>query len=92
MGHEFITHQAALALELILYISLPILIVATVVGLIVSLLQALTSIQEQTLPHAFKLVAITVAISVTVRWLGPELYEFAVNNFTQFPQLNNHSR
>ncbi|MEE9351476.1 MAG: type III secretion system export apparatus subunit SctS [Thiotrichaceae bacterium] len=88
MGHEFITHQATLALQLVLYLSLPILIVATVVGLIVSLLQALTSIQEQTLPHAFKLVAIIFAISITVRWLGPELYEFAVNNFTQFPQLD----
>ncbi len=87
MGHEFITHQASLALQLVLYISMPILIVATLVGLIVSLLQALTSIQEQTLPHAFKLIAIIVAISVTVRWLGPELYEFALNNFTQFPQL-----
>ncbi len=88
MGHEFLTHQAAKALELVLYLSLPILIVATVVGLIVSLLQALTSIQEQTLPHAFKLVAIIVAISVTIRWLGPELYEFALNIFTQFPQLD----
>jgi len=92
MGHEFITHQAALALELILYLSLPILIVATLVGLIISLLQALTSIQEQTLPHVFKLVAIIVAISITVQWLGPELYEFAINNFTHFPQLNNRNR
>lgn len=88
MGHEFITHQASQALQLVLYISLPILIVATLVGLVVSLLQALTSIQEQTLPHAFKLIAIIFAISITVRWLGPELYEFAVNLFTQFPQID----
>ncbi|MCK5727237.1 MAG: type III secretion system export apparatus subunit SctS [Thiotrichaceae bacterium] len=88
MGHEYITYQATLALELVLYLSMPILIVATVVGLIISLLQALTSIQEQTLPHAFKLVAIIVAISVTIRWLGPELYEFAINIFTQFPILD----
>lgn len=87
MGHEFITHQASQALQLVLFLSLPILIVATLVGLVVSLLQALTSIQEQTLPHAFKLVAIIIAISVTVRWLGPELYEFAVNLFSQFPQI-----
>jgi len=87
MGHEFITHQASLALELVLYISLPILAVATLVGLIISLLQALTSIQEQTLPHAFKLIAIIITISVTIPWLGSELYEFALNNFTQFPQL-----
>jgi len=88
MRHEFITHQATKALELVLYLSMPILIVATLVGLIISLLQALTSIQEQTLPHAFKLVAIIVAISITVRWLGPELYEFAIIIFTQFPLLD----
>jgi type III secretion protein S len=88
MGHEYLTHQATQALQLVLYLSMPILVVATLVGLIVSLLQALTSIQEQTLPHAFKLMAIIVAISVTVRWLGPELYEFAINIFTQFPQLD----
>lgn len=87
MGHEYLTHQATQALQLVLYLSMPILVVATVVGLIVSLLQALTSIQEQTLPHAFKLMAIIVAISVTVNWLGPELYEFALNIFTQFPYI-----
>ena len=87
MGHEYLTHQATQALQLVLYLSMPILVVATVVRLIVSLLQALTSIQEQTLPHAFKLMAIIVAISVTVNWLGPELYEFALNIFTQFPYI-----
>jgi type III secretion protein S len=82
MDHSYLTHQASLALQLILYISLPILGVATIVGLIISLLQALTSIQEQTLPHIFKLVGIVVAISVVSRTLGPELYEFANNMFT----------
>lgn len=84
-GHEFYTHQAAVALELILYLSLPVLAAATIVGLLISLLQALTSIQEQTLPHAFKLVAIIITISMTVNWLGPELYKFAVKMFSQFP-------
>lgn len=82
MEHSYLTHQTSLALQLILHLSLPVLAIATIVGLIVSLLQALTSIQEQTLPHVFKLVGIILAISVVARILGPELYEFANNMFT----------
>ncbi len=82
MDHDYLTSQASLALELILHISLPILAVATIVGLVVSLLQALTSIQEQTLPHVFKLIGIILAIFVVARTLGPELLEFANNMFT----------
>ncbi len=86
MGNtEFIIHQASLALQMILYLSLPVLIAATIVGLIISLLQALTSIQEQTLPHAFKLVAVILTIAITVTWLGPELLEYTNNLFNQFP-------
>jgi len=82
MDHNYLTHQASLALQLVLHLSLPVLAVATIVGLIISLLQALTSIQEQTLPHIFKLVGIIVTISVISRTMGPELYEFANNMFT----------
>jgi type III secretion protein S len=82
MDHNYLTHQASLALQLILELSLPVLAVATIVGLIISLLQALTSIQEQTLPHVFKLVGIIITISVISRTLGPELYEFANHMFT----------
>jgi len=82
MDHNFLTHQTSLALQLILQLSLPVLAVATLIGLLVSLLQALTSIQEQTLPHVFKLVGIIITISVISRTLGPELHEFATNMFT----------
>jgi len=85
MNDAQIVHLAAQALQLTLYLSMPILVAATVTGLIISLLQALTSIQEQTLPHAFKLVAVMVSIFIMVKWLGPELYEFTLNMFSQFP-------
>lgn len=87
MSQEVIIHLAAQAMQLVLYLSLPILIAATIVGLIISLLQALTSIQEQTLPHAFKLVAVMLSIAFTIRWLGPELYNFTINVFNEFPKL-----
>ena len=87
MSPEFFTHQATVALQLILFLSLPILAAATIVGLLISLLQALTSIQEQTLPHVFKLIAIIFMISITANWLGPELMNFAVNTFNDFPEV-----
>ena len=87
MSQEIIFHLTSQAMQLVLYLSLPVLIAATVVGLIISLFQALTSIQEQTLPHAFKLVAVMLSIAFTVRWLGPELYDFTVNIFNEFPRL-----
>lgn len=82
-----IVHQTSQAMLLILYLSLPAIMAATLVGLIVGLLQALTSIQEQTLPHGFKLIAIMLAIGATVRWLGPELITFTQNAFDQIPLI-----
>ena len=49
---------------LCLTVSLPFVIVAAVVGLGVSFLQAITSMQDQTLSHAVKLIAVTVAIAI----------------------------
>lgn len=55
---------------------MPPIIVATVVGLLVSLVQALTQVQEQTLPFGIKLVALGLTLYLTARWLGIELYNF----------------
>jgi len=52
------------ALLLCLYVSLPIVIVASVVGLIVSFLQAITSLQDQTLSFGIKLVAVACALLI----------------------------
>ncbi|KWI31348.1 aldolase [Burkholderia ubonensis] len=50
---------------LCMYVSLPIVAVAALVGLVTSFLQAVTSIQDQTLSHAVKLIAAMVAIVIT---------------------------
>jgi type III secretion protein S len=60
---------------------------ATVVGLLVGLFQALTQIQDQTLPHAVKLVAVIVAIIPTMPWLGGELAAYGDRLFTDFPTI-----
>jgi type III secretion protein S len=69
------------ALMLVLVLSMPPIIVATAVGLIVSLLQALTQIQEQTLSFAVKLICVSVVILLTAHWVGGELYRYTLRIF-----------
>lgn len=62
---------------LCLYISLPVVIVAAVVGLGVSFVQAITSMQDQTLSHAVKLIAVMVTIVVMAPFASAALLHFA---------------
>ena len=64
------------ALTLVLILSLPPIVVAALTGVLVSLLQALTQIQEQTLSFVIKLVAVSVTIALVARFIGVELYNF----------------
>lgn len=75
------------ALYLVLWLSLPPIVVAATVGTLFSLFQALTQIQEQTLSFAIKLIAVMATLSLTVRWMGGELYNFTVSIFELFPQI-----
>jgi type III secretion protein S len=70
---------------LVLLLSLPAIIVASVVGLLVSLVQALTQIQEQTLSFAIKLIAVIATLIFTARWVGSEILTYAANIFDLLP-------
>ena len=71
-----LTHKA---LMLVLLLSLPPIVTAAVVGVLVSLVQAVTQIQDQTLSFAFRLVAVIITLLITVRWLGEQVFVFTVN-------------
>ena len=75
------------ALYLVLWLSLPPIVVASVVGTLFSLFQALTQIQEQTLSFAIKLIAVMATLALTARWIGGELYNYTVSIFELIPQL-----
>ena len=55
---------------LVLMTSLPVVLVASVVGIAVSLFQALTQIQDQTLQFMIKLLAVALMLMATYHWLG----------------------
>jgi flagellar biosynthetic protein FliQ len=75
------------ALYLALILTGPPVLVAMLVGLVISLIQATTQIQEQTLTFVPKLVAITVTIAVTGPWIMGQLIQFSQQLFERFPEL-----
>ncbi len=83
MTPDQILNLTANALLLMFVLSLPVIIAATVVGTLVSLVQALTQIQEQNIPFLFKLSVTVLVIFLTARWMGMELHQFAIQVFDQ---------
>ena len=75
------------ALLLVLWLSLPPILVASVVGTLFSLLQALTQIQEQTLSFGVKLIAVGVTLALTAHWMGGEIYTYTILLFDEIPKL-----
>lgn len=87
MNQTMLLDYAQTAMILVLKLSMIPIVVATVLGLLVSLLQALTQIQEQTLGFAVKLIAITITILLASSWMGGELLQYTQNIFTNFPAI-----
>lgn len=75
------------AMLLTLWLSMPPIIVASLVGILFSLIQALTQIQEQTLSFGVKLIAVGVTLYLTARWVGGEIFNYARSIFDTFPLL-----
>ncbi|SPP32164.1 Flagellar biosynthetic protein FliQ [Arsenophonus endosymbiont of Aleurodicus floccissimus] len=83
MNESTIIHFTSELLWILLLLSLPIVIVASVTGLLVSILQALTQIQDQTLQFLIKLVAVCITFAVSYHWMGSALLNYAILSFDQ---------
>jgi flagellar biosynthetic protein FliQ len=70
------------ALIITLKIAAPILLAGIVVGLVVSLLQSVTSVQDQTLAFVPKIVVMVVAAAVLIPWIAQRLVEYAAALFS----------
>lgn len=69
------------ALILTLIIAAPLLAAALLVGLVTSLLQAVTQVQDQTLAFLPKIVAVVIAAVILLGWIGTKLVEFSMRMF-----------
>ncbi|MCE9666639.1 flagellar biosynthesis protein FliQ [Myxococcus stipitatus] len=80
----FITQEA---LFLVLVVSAPPVLMSLLVGFIISLFQATTQIQEQTLTFAPKVVIVFGVLAMTGPWIGSQLMRFTFHVFDRFPAL-----
>lgn len=62
---------------LCLYVSLPTIVVSALAGLLISFVQAITSLQDQSISHCFKLVAVFAVLAVTGAWGAAAILRFA---------------
>ncbi|CAN5431704.1 flagellar biosynthesis protein FliQ [soil metagenome] len=86
MNDALVTSLMQNALTTLMWIVAPMLIVAIVVGVVMSLIQTLTSIQDQTFSFAPRIVAIFVVFLVTFPWVLRVLTTFAATIFGDLSQ------
>ncbi|HJV92586.1 MAG TPA: flagellar biosynthesis protein FliQ [Azonexus sp.] len=75
------------AIEVTLIISAPILLTALIVGLIISIFQAATQINESTLQFVPKLVAMFIVLLLVGPWMLQYLVDYIQRLFGSIPQL-----
>jgi flagellar biosynthetic protein FliQ len=85
MTIDFVTGVMAETIRVTLLISAPVLIVGLVVGVFVSLIQAVTQVQEMTLVFVPKIVACLIALVAALPWMMNMLTSFTINIFTNIP-------
>ena len=76
MSIDDVTAIASDALFLVIKVSAPILLVSLIVGLLISIFQTVTSIQEQTLTFVPKILAVFLSIIVLGNWMLTQITEF----------------
>jgi flagellar biosynthetic protein FliQ len=84
MNEIIVIDIAKEAVFLVLKVAAPMLISSLVVGLIVSILQTVTSIQEQTLTFVPKLIAVFLAIIIFGNWIITSVKDFMVELYSNF--------
>ena len=87
MTPEYVISVGREAMKVAFLLAAPPLLAALVVGLAVSIFQAVTQIQEMTLAIIPKMVAILLALIVAFPWLLDVLTTYTVNTFQSIPTI-----
>jgi flagellar biosynthesis protein FliQ len=86
MDPAALVHVAQQALLVMIASSLPILGVAAVVGLLTAVFQAASQIQDPTLAHLPRLLAIVAVLALLGPWMGHQVASFALQVFAGVPR------
>ncbi len=86
MTTDMVIGIARQAIEQALWMALPMLGVSLVVGVVVSVLQAATQIQEMTLTFVPKILSMFLALLISFPWLMDKMLSYTRELFMNFPQ------
>lgn len=84
MTVDAVAEMADRALFVIIEVSLPVLLVSLIVGLVISIFQTVTSIQEQTLTFVPKIVCVFLALMILGPWMMQTMTEFTTDLWSSF--------
>lgn len=84
MTVEEVAEIAGGALMVIIKVSMPVLLVSLCIGLLVSIFQTVTSIQEQTLTFVPKIIGIFIALYILAPWMMTSIVEFMTQLWSNF--------
>jgi flagellar biosynthetic protein FliQ len=87
MGQDTVISLATQAMTLAVKVAGPILLAGLVIGLLVSIFQAVTSIQEQSLSFIPKIVGVAAIIVLLGPWMLDQLVTYTQNLFLSIPQM-----
>ena len=88
MTRDTVINLTVEAMELALKIGLPLLLAGLAVGLVISVFQAVTQIQEQTLTFIPKILATVAVIIVAGPWMLDQLVVYAEELYLSIPELS----
>ena len=87
MNQDMVVNLATQAMTLAFEVAGPILLVGLVIGLAVSLFQAVTQIQEQSLSFIPKIIGLAVLIVILGPWMMDKLINYVTNLYMAIPSL-----
>jgi len=85
MTPEFVVNFAQEAIKVTLFVSMPMLVLGLIVGVAISIFQAVTQIQEMTLTFVPKILIVLVALLFFSSWMLEQLMNFTVTTINQIP-------
>ncbi len=85
MTPEFVVSFAQEAIKVTILVSMPMLALGLIVGLAISIFQAVTQIQEMTLTFVPKILIVLIALLIFANWMLEQLMHFTVNVIHQIP-------
>jgi len=87
MENEFVVEVVSQALKVTMMLSAPMLLGALVVGVLVSIFQAVTQLNEQTLSFIPKILVIVAALVIFSPWMMETMVSFTRELFLSIPEL-----